>query len=198
VSVETEENGGMRTQARALVWAAALTLVLGLAACGGGGDDDDAEASGDTPSESSTTEPDGTTTTAPPTPEEQAIAAYEASWDAEFVALNPPNPLHPGLTDVFTGEAAQTIAGIIVETQNAGQYYVGSMETHPTVASATAEEVLLNDCTIENSTTYDATTGAVVETGPYPPRSRQIEVVNQDGTWRVSVIRTLEDPCTPG
>jgi hypothetical protein len=187
----------MRTHARALA-AAVVTLLLGLAACGGGDDDTDAEASDAAESETTTTEVDEPTTTAAPTPEEQAIAAYQAAWDAEFVALNPPNPLHPGLTESFTGVAAQTIAGIIVEAKNAGQYYVGSMETHPQIASATSDKVLLRDCTVENSTTYDAATGAVVEAGPYPPRSREIEVVNQEGTWRVSVIRTLEEPCTPG
>lgn len=105
---------------------------------------------------------------------------------------DPPDGAHP-LTEV----AADTIIGIVVEQQNAGQYTVGSMATRPEVVSVTGNEVLLRDCTVETSTTHDAATGAVVEDGPGPPRTREVEVVNQDGTWRVSEIRTLDDPCTP-
>ena len=192
----------MRTNARVLAALASAVLAVGMAACGGDdGATDDAETETETDgAASSETAPevDEAATTAAPSPEEQAIAAYEAGWVAEFEALNPPNPQHPALGEAFTGEAAQSIINIVIETQNAGQYYVGSMETNPEVVSVTGSSVLLKDCTVEDSTTYDAVTDAVVEAGPYPPRTREVEVVNQDGTWRVSVIRTLEEPCTPG
>ena len=190
----------MRINARVL---AGALLVVGIAACGADADADvdDAETETETDGAASSEgapEVDEAATTAAPSPEEQAIAAYEAGWVAEFEALNPPNPQHPALGEAFTGEAAQSIINIVIETQNAGQYYVGSMETNPQVVSVTGSSVLLKDCTVEDSTTYDAVTDAVVEAGPYPPRTREVEVVNQDGTWRVSVIRTLEEPCTPG
>jgi len=196
-----EEFAAMKTNARVLAALAGALLVVGIAACGG--DDADADDDAETETEGaasseSAPEVDEAATTAAPSPEEQAIAAYEAGWVAEFEALNPPNPQHPALGEAFTGQAAQSIIDIVLETQNAGQYYVGSMETNPEVVSVTGSSVLLKDCTVEDSTTYDAVTDAVVEAGPYPPRSREVEVVNQDGTWRVSVIRTLEEPCTPG
>jgi len=174
-----------------------LLLVAPLAAACGGDDGDRADTGDAGTTTESDDDADATTTTAEPaTPEELAIAAYLRGWEVEFKALDPPNPMHPELGEVFTGEAAQSIGDIIVNAKNAGQRSVGSMVTNPTVASSTSEKVLLKDCTVEQSTTYDAT-GAVVDQGPYPPRSREIEVVNQDGTWRVSVIRTLEEPCTP-
>jgi hypothetical protein len=174
-----------------------LVLVAPLAAaCGDDGDGADTGDARGTTTESDDAADTTATTAEPATSEELAIAAYVRGWEVEFKALDPPNPMHPELGEVFTGAAAQSITDIIVNAQSAGQRSVGSMVTNPTVASSTSEKVLLKDCTVEQSTTYDAS-GAVVDEGPYPPRSREVEVVNQDGTWRVSVIRTLEEPCTP-
>ncbi len=189
----------MRTCARAFATFAGALLVV-VSACGGDGDDTSADddAGGRRPtSTEGTSVADDTTTTSQDTPEALAIAAYERAWSAMFTASNPPNPMHPSIAESLTGVAAETIVGIVVDQQNAGRYTEGSMATRPEVVSATADEVLLRDCTVETSTTFDAATGAVVEDGPGPPRSREAEVVNQGGTWRVSEIRTLEEPCTP-
>jgi hypothetical protein len=186
-----------------LTLAALTALALVVAGCGGdddGGSDEVSGTPGTAEDESSmTTEPDGgaPTTTAPLTPEEQAIAAYEKAWEAEFEALNPPNPEHPRIAESFTGVAAESIVGIIVEAQQDGHYTVGSMQTNPEPVSVTEQKVLLRDCTVEDSASYDSATNAVLVKGPYPSRSREVEVVNQNGTWRVSAIRTLEDSCTP-
>ena len=192
----------MRASARALVGTLAAALLVVTTACGGGttdeedtSPDDDTEAGEAEQSEDESE--DETTTTSPDTPEAQAVAAYERAWEAMFTASNPPNPMHPSIPESLTGVAAQTIVGIVIEQQNAGQYTEGSMATRPEVVSVTGSEMLLRDCTVETSTTHDAATGAVVEDGPGPPRTREVEVVNQDGTWRVSEIRTLDDPCTP-
>jgi hypothetical protein len=185
----------MRTYARALTAAGAVLLVLGLAACGGDGGGGDADASTDA-DEPTTTSAAEETTTAEPTPDEQAVAAYEAAWDAMFTASNPPNPQHSVIGESLTGSAAQWVVGVVIEQQNNEQYTVGSMQTHPEVVSSTPTEVRIRDCTVEDSTTYSAD-GSVAEAGPSPPRSRVVTVVNQDGVWRVSEIQTLEDSCTP-
>lgn len=182
---------------------AALTvLVFVVAGCGGdddgGGGGESADTTAAVGDETTTTKPDTSTTAAPAPPEEQAIAAYERAWGAEFEALDPPNPEHPALSESFTGVAAQSVVEIIVAAQDDGHYTVGSMQTNPEAVSVAADKVLLRDCTVEDSTSYDMATDAVIEQGPYPPRSREVEVVNQAGTWRVSLIRTLEEPCTPG
>ena len=192
----------MRASARALVGTLAAALLVVTTACGGGSADaedtspDDDTETGDVTSAGNESE-DGTTTTSPDTPEAQAVAAYERAWQAMFIASNPPDPTHPSISESLTGVAAETIIGIVIEQQNAGQYTEGSMATRPEIVSVTVSEVRLRDCTVETSTTYDAATGAVVEDGPGPPRSREVMVVNQNGTWRVSEIRTLDNPCTP-
>ncbi|HKA83970.1 MAG TPA: hypothetical protein VKD21_08905 [Acidimicrobiales bacterium] len=184
-----------------LTFAALAVLAFVVAGCGGddggGGSGESADTTAAAKDEG-TTQADTSTTAAPATPEEQAIAAYERAWAAEFEALNPPNPEHPALSESFTGVAAQSVVEIIVAAQDDGHYTVGSMQTNPEAVSVTADKVLLRDCTIEDSTSYDMATDAVLEQGPYPPRSREVEVVNQGGTWRVSLIRTLEESCTPG
>lgn len=191
-----------RIRRRAATTAAVATVVaLMLVSCGS---DDDESSSGsnsveDLDSGSETTESDdSTSTTEAPSPDELAIAAYERGWEVEFEALNPPNPQHPAIGEVFTGEAAQYIIGVIVTAQNSGLYSTGSMETNPLPISVTAEKVHIRDCATEYSETYHMGTNELVEAGPYPPRTREAEVINQDGTWRVSVLRTTEEPCTPG
>lgn len=191
----------MRRTTRALALAAGGLVVLGsLTACGG--DDDGGDASAVEDLDTTTTEAGGdadstTTTTQSDSPEAQAIAAYEAAWAAMFTASDPPNPMHPDLSATLTGAARDSIVAVVVEQQNAGQRTAGSMETHPEPVSVTGSEVRLRDCTVEQSTTYDVASGAVVEGPSGTPRAREVEVVNQDGTWRVSVITTLEEPCTP-
>ena len=182
-----------------LTLATLTALALVVAGCGDDAGGEGATGTTAAEEESTTNEAEGgvPSTTAPPTPEERAIAAYEEAWEAEFEALNPPNPEHPRIAESFTGVAAESIVGIIVEAQQDGHYTVGSMQTNPEPVSVTAQKVLLRDCTVEDSTSYDSATNAVLVQGPYPPRTREVEVVNQNGTWRVSEIRTLEEACTP-
>jgi hypothetical protein len=189
-------------QVRALATLMSLSLLLGV---GCGGDDDDAEPVRDldtttTGDASDTTADDTADTTVPPdTPEAAAIAAYEQGWASLFeAAANPPNPMHPALRESFTERAADTMVGIVVGLQDAGHYAVGEMETHPVVVNATDQVVTLRDCTIERSITYEVGTDAIVEDEPNPPGlPRLVEVTNQDGTWRVSLIDTPEGTCTP-
>jgi hypothetical protein len=200
LGVRHKEYGGVRRPTRALALVAAGLAALGsVAACGG--DDDGGDASAVEDLDTTTTEDGGgestTSTTQSDSPEAQAIAAYEAAWAAMFTASDPPNPMHPDLSATLTGVARDSIVAVVVEQQNAGQRTAGSMETHPEAVSVTGSEVRLRDCTVEQSTTYDIASGAVVEGPSGTPRAREVEVVNQDGTWRVSVITTLEDPCTP-
>jgi len=183
----------MRMRARALAVAAALSLTLAVAACGGGGGDDD-DASHETTT--TTAAPDESTTTAEPTPEDQAIAAYRAAYDAYFAALNPPNPQSTDLMRLFSGEALSTMVDTIFQARNQGVYVVGSFEMHPEVVSSAATEVVLADCVVETNTTYDAATGAQKDSGQYV-HNRRATVSNIQGVWSVSAFEQLEEPCTP-
>jgi hypothetical protein len=181
----------MRTCARALALGAALSLSFALAACGGGDDDDDALDTTTT-----TSAPDESTTTAEPTPEEQAIQAYQAAYDAYFAALNPPNPQSTDLMRLFSGDALTSMVNTIFQARNQGVYVVGSFEMHPEVVSSAPTEVQLADCVVETNTTYDATTGAQRDSGQYV-HNRRATVVNIQGVWSVSAFEQLEEPCTP-
>jgi hypothetical protein len=179
---------------RRRTWAVVFVATLAVGACGDDKVNDNQTRASDPPSVAPSSAP---ASSAPVTPEALAIAAYQRSWEVEFAALNPPNPQDPRLGEVFTGKALQSITDIIVRFKQDGRYAVGYMETHPRIVSVTPDKVVLSDCTVEHSTEYDQVTGAIRDQGPYPPRSREIEVVNQSGTWRVSVIRTPPQPCTP-
>jgi hypothetical protein len=181
-----------------LTLVALTALAFVVAGCG---DDDRGEAGGT----SATAEDDSTTTveaasdtTAPPTPEDEAIRAYGAAYDAFFEALNPPNPQSRELAEAFSGEARTAMIEAVFDAQRQGVYVVGSVETHPRIESSTASEVILVDCAVETNTTYDATTRAVKDQGSYPTNRRTTVVNVEGGTWTVDSFVLLEEPCTPG
>jgi hypothetical protein len=179
--------------------AALSALAFALGGCGGGEDGTD-EVVGATiaEDESATTGGAASATTASPTPEEQAIAAYEAAYDAYFNALNPPNPQSTELAEAFSGEARTAMIDAVFEAQRQGVYVIGTVEIDPRVETSTADEVVLNDCAVETNTTYDAATKAVKDQGSYPTH-RRTTVVNLDGgAWTVDSFEQLEEPCTPG
>jgi hypothetical protein len=195
-----EETGGMRTYARALASAAMVLLALGSSACGDDGGADESGAGGEDELADDTTssgdDDTGTTTTAEPSPEDQAIAAYRAAYDAYMAALNPPNPQSADLIRTFSGEALTAIVDTVFRARDEGVYVVGSFEMHPEVVSATPSEVILADCVVETNTTYDAATRTEKDSGTYV-HNRKATVVNTKGVWSVAAFEQLEEPCTP-
>ena len=155
----------MTRPARAAAAVVVATLAAALAACGGGNGGPAATR----PPIETTTAPGATTTaagagghggkatttTTPRTPGQLAVAAYQASWDATFRALNPPRVL-PELSQLMTGDALSETTGEVTVMARKGHHVQGSMTTHPRVVSATATEVILDDCAVENSMEYDA------------------------------------------
>jgi hypothetical protein len=183
-----------------LTLVALTALAFVVAGCGGDDDGGSEEVTGASAAadESTTTEEAASGTTAPPTPENEAIRAYGAAYDAFFEALNPPNPQSPELAEAFSGEARTAMIEAVFEAQRQGVYVVGSVETHPRVESSTVSEVILVDCAVETNTTYDATTRAVKDEGSYPTHRRTTLVNVGGGTWTVDSFVLLEGPCTPG
>ncbi|MEO7556917.1 MAG: hypothetical protein ABIV94_09995 [Acidimicrobiales bacterium] len=182
---------------------AAVAVVL-LAGCSGGssrasssGSSDSSSTSSTTASSVVTTTTSTTTTTAVAAPEQLALAAYRHGWDVLFQSLNPPDPLAAPIVEAFTGAALQDTVNIINDTRGRGEYVTGTIALHPNVVDVTADTVTMTDCTVETSTTFDAATGGAKETGPYPPRNRNITVSLVASTWKVAVIDPVEDPCTP-
>jgi hypothetical protein len=176
-----------RTRAPLAVVALA-TGCLALAACGSGG----GKATTDLGGKADDASTDGT---APDSPEALAIAAYQESWDESFRALNPPQET-PALSELMTGEALGERLASITSRKIEGHRVEGSMTTHPHVVRATSQEVVLDDCAVENSVEYDAD-GAVVDPAESVANNYQVTIVNEDGTWKVSDFERRDEPCTP-
>jgi hypothetical protein len=173
-----------------LVLVVAVTAAA-LAACGRGGDD--GRGSGpDAPPATASAEPTGSTVLEP---EELAVTAYNASWDATFRALDPPQEL-PEIRQLMTGEALSETLSMIGTKAVLGNRVDGSMQTHPRVVSATASEVVLADCAVENSVEYDAR-GEVVDPADGVRFNYLVTVVMEEGVWKVSDFDRRDEPCTP-
>jgi outer membrane protein assembly factor BamA len=70
------------------------------------------------------------------------------------------------------------------------------MTTHPRVVSATATEVILEDCTVENSMEYDAA-NKPVDPANGVRTSFRVTVDNVGGTWKVAHFDRRSAPCDP-
>jgi hypothetical protein len=198
----------MTSRTRALTGAvAALVIValVALASCGGdgsdrtGGDGKDGEGGGKatttTAGPTDSTPQGPTTTAAAPGPREQAVAAYNASWVASFKALDPPK-VTPDISRLMTGDALAERVTSISTRERTGNRLEGSVQTHPRVVSASASQVVIDDCTVENSTEYDRN-GAVVDTTKDAITNFRVTVVREGSAWKVSHFDRREAPCTP-
>lgn len=191
-----------RTRAPTLAGAAlVVALLVALAACGGdssdrtGGDGGTSGGKGATTTAGPTTTAKTATTAAPQGPREQAVAAYNASWVASFKALDPPK-VTPEIGRLMTGDALDERVTSIATRARTGNRLRGSMQTHPRVVSASASEVVIDDCTVENSTEYDRN-GAVVESTKGAVTNFRVTVVREGSAWKVSHFDRREAPCTP-
>lgn len=180
----------------------AVALGLGLAGCGDDDGGDETEAS-DEPTATADTAEGGaddadetTTTTSPPTPEQAAVAAYQASWDATFRSLDPAQE-DAEVAETMTGDALAETRNLIGTKARLGHRVEGSMQTSPVVVSAGETEVLLDDCAVENSIEYDAD-GAVVDTAEGSSFNYRVTVVNEEGVWKVSHFERRDEPCQAG
>lgn len=195
----------MTVRTRALT-ATAVALValafVALAGCGGDGADKAGAGGGrnggksTTSAEPATTGAGGATTTAAPRgPRAEAVAAYNASWVASFKALDPPR-VTPEIGRLMTGDALDERVTSIATRQRTGNRLTGSVQTHPQVVSASAAQVVIDDCTVEDSTEYDRN-GAVVDTTRGAITNFRVTVVREGGGWKVSHFDRREAPCTP-
>ena len=195
----------MTVRTRALTATAVALVVLAfvaLAGCGGDGADKDGGGGGryggksTTSAKPATTGAGGTTTTAAPRgPRAEAVAAYNASWVASFKALDPPK-VTPEIGRLMTGDALDERVTSIATRQRTGNRLTGSVQTHPQVVSASATQVVIDDCTVEDSTEYDRN-GAVVDTTKGAITNFRVTVVREGGAWKVSHFDRREAPCTP-
>ena len=127
--------------------------------------------------------------------ERHAMAAYQKSWDVTFEALDPPREL-PKLEQLLTGDALAETLDIIESRADRGTRVEGSLETHPTVVSSSSDEVVLDDCGVENSTEYNSD-GEVVDMADGAAYSYRVLVVNDGGSWKAAEIDRRQEYCEP-
>jgi hypothetical protein len=198
----------MRVRTRALTAAVAVLaigMLVALASCGGGGSDraggggdgggggKKATTTEDDPT--TTAKPTTTTTAAPQGPRAEAVAAYKASWAASFRALDPPK-VTPDISRLMTGDALDERVTSIATRERSGSRLQGSVQTHPQVVSASARQVIIDDCAVENSTEYDRS-GAVIDKTENSVTNFRVTVVREGNAWKVSHFDRREAPCTP-
>lgn len=131
----------------------------------------------------------------PSAEERHAMAAYQKSWDVTFEALDPPREL-PKLEELLTGEALAETLDIIESRADRGTRVDGSLETHPIVVSSSPDEVVLDDCGVENSTEYSSD-GEVVDMADDAAYSYRVLVVRDGGSWKAAEIDRRQEFCEP-
>lgn len=168
-----------------------IASALGLAACG---DDDDSGAATTTTSSSTTTEaPRSTTTTTDPADvEAEVIEAYEAAWEDFFRAGDPPDPDAPFLADHRTGENLTSTRNGLAGFRSEGVVATGSFETGIVSVSVDGDTASIEDCGLDLTELRSAATGAVVAAPPGERDGLDVELVREEGAWKVQ--RLLRSP----
>lgn len=145
-----------------------VLLAVGPAACGSDGDDGDAgddrvgpatESTVEGTSKTTTERAAATTTTVELTAEEEVVRDYEAASAAISAAANPPNPDSPELAAHFTGSSLSRYQATLRSLEAAGATAETTVEHHPTSVTIAGESAEVQDCFVDTSQQFNATTG---------------------------------------
>lgn len=129
-----------------------------------------------------------------------AIAGYEAYWDARVEFWDPADPSNPLVGQTMTGAQLDLIAGLLADHANRGLALRGRATTHPEIIEVrSATEVAILDCSEQ-----DPGRGLfVIETGERlddipAVRDGQLDLTSavmvlEDGAWKVSDVQGQAD-----
>lgn len=189
-----------------LRWMAALVAAMMMLAVACGGDDGD-DATSDT---ATTTVASTTTSTAPATtttsttvapttttvsPEEEVLAAYRKAWEQQRLAMDPPDPAHPGLLASHADPALTRILADLAARQRSGLAYRGSVSLDPQIESMGDGTAVVIDCVHEVGVDVELATGRNLN-----PVDESIQrwntMILEDGEWKRSDQRS-GGPCIP-
>lgn len=159
-------------------------LVL-LGACGG--DDDTSTPATDLGND------DDTADTA--TPDEELVAAYEASWNDFIRAGDPPQPDAPFLADHTTGEALTAVQNLLQGYVAEGVVMRGTYEFDAKVVESSEREATVHDCGLNQLQAVVAATGEVVDQSDDVRDGLIAALVLEDGEWKVSSLQNSEEVC---
>lgn len=183
----------------------AVALALLLAACGDDGGDEDTDST-DTTEEA--TDPDDTsgdgdgsndaTTTEPLSPEDQVLAAYEASLDALVAAYAESDVEHPDLLATHDGGALSRLQGFLAGYASEDLAHEVTFDSNPTVSRLVENSATVTDCIREQSQRVSLDSGDPVGELDDNVFHSEVTMERVDATWKVIGQTNLEDPCEPG
>ena len=130
----------------------------------------------------------------------EAIAGYEAYWDARTVFWDPADPSSPLLGETMTGIHLDLIAGLVVDHEQQGLVLRGRAETRPEVVEVrSATEIAILDCSIQDvgRGLFDGATGDRLPDIPTVSEGQtdltSAVMILEDGTWKVSDVQGQAD-----
>jgi hypothetical protein len=157
------------------------------------------EDSGDDPSESLPWQSESPSATkAEPTPDEAAIAAFEAYWQAISEAAAIPDPAYAALSDVAGEQALDGAIAMVQEQVDEGTRADGVITVSDTaVVERTPEndpiQIVIESC-VDTSTAVivDIESGTPVSDASYGRRYAEAVVLLGDDGWYVRAVDTEE------
>ena len=129
-----------------------------------------------------------------PNPATEALAAYAAMW-AEVVAANKTSDYQaPDLADHLGGQALLTLTTNMAAEKEQGIIALGRPVLHPTVVSASATSVHIQDCVQDKAwLQYYAATEKLVDNVPGGDRATTATVTDENGVWKVTEMNSGSD-----
>ena len=131
----------------------------------------------------------------------EAVAGYEAYWDALPVHGNPADPSSQLIDDTTTGEQRDLLVSVLTTAAEEGWIFRGRPETHPEVVEVQSPtEMTMLDCQLVDTDEgfYEQESGARVD-GLIDPKIegqrdiRSATMVLEEGRWKVATREGQEN-----
>jgi hypothetical protein len=167
------------------VVAAGAVAVAALVLAGACGDDDSGEPVTDLG--------DGTTTTV--SPEDQIVAAYEASWNDFIRAGDPPQPDAPFLADHNTGAALTAARNLLQGYVSEGVAMRGTYDFDAEVVESADTTATVHDCGLNQLQVVRPDTGEVLDQSDDVRDGLVAAMVLEGGDWKVTSLENSEEVC---
>lgn len=163
---------------------------------------DDAVSTETTPQ---VTAPAGSTpaTTLPPDPQAATkatvIDAYRQSMD-DYVAVGKDlnaKATDPRLAQHKTGTALQAVQQSLAADKGRGYVLRGIITVHPTITDLQATRAVLVDCNVDRLEVVEASTGRVVTPAGTEAYAATVEMILENGVWKVNHFKDEKRTCVP-
>lgn len=185
---------------RAPTAAALLAVTLLIAACGGDDNGDDASSTTTTERRSTASSSTTSTTEAPSTDgtaSQAVVDRYVAFWQARLEANQAPvNPDHPSLAEYATGQQLENVVAETRKRRDDGlairrpENSVGKHDVR--VVNEGADEVTLQDCSVNDGVIYRVNSGEVVDDNVVT-QSIRATMRLVDGKWKLERASLVQE-----